>query len=149
MSDTLTTHTVAQIAIVVRDIESTAKAWADLLGVDAPPWHMTDPREESNACYRGEPTDARAKLAFFHMDNLSIELIEPVGGPSTWQEFLDAHGDGVHHIAFRVEDMDGHVAMFEAKGMTLQQSGDYTGGCYSYMDSTGKLGTIVELLAKR
>jgi len=149
MPDTLPTHTVAQVAIVVRDVEATAKAWADLLGVDTPQWKLSGPREETNACYRGEPTDGRAKLAFFHMDNLSIELIEPVGGPSTWQEFLDAHGDGIHHIAFRVGDMDGHVAMFETKGMPLQQSGDFKGGCYRYIDSTAKLGAIVELLAKK
>ncbi len=149
MPDTLTTRTVTQVAIVVRDVEATAKAWAGLLGVDVPQWQRTAPREETNACYRGEPTDGRAKLAFFHMDNLSIELIEPVGGPSTWQEFLDAHGDGIHHIAFRVEDMDRHVAMFEAKGMPLQQRGDFKGGGYRYIDSTGKLGAIVELLGKK
>ena len=99
--------------------------------------------------YRGEPTEARAKLAFFGAGSLSIELIEPVGGPSTWQEFLDAHGEGMHHIAFHIDDMEGQVEMLAGKGMPAVQSGDYTGGCYAYIDSVPQLGVILELPANR
>ena len=91
--------------------------------------------------------DARAKLAFFDLGHVQLELIEPVGGPSTWQEFLDTKGEGVHHIAFNIEDMDAQVAMLEEKGMPLVQRGDFQGGCYSYIDSTAQLGVMIELLA--
>ena len=39
--------------------------------------------------YRGKPSDAKAKLTFFQLENITIELIEPVGENSTWKEFLD------------------------------------------------------------
>jgi hypothetical protein len=42
-------------------------------------------------------------LAGIFMLGLSIELIEPDGKPSTWQEFLDIRGEGIHHIAFLQE----------------------------------------------
>jgi len=143
----LSCRTVCQIGLVVRDVEKSARAYADLLGVDVPGWIITGPQRETNSRYHDKPTDARAKLAFFQMDNISIELIEPVDGPSTWQEFLDTKGEGVHHIAFHVEDMDGHVAMLGDKGMPLAQRGDFTGGGYTYIDSGKKLGVILELLA--
>mgnify|MGYP002065169875 CR=1 FL=1 len=73
-----------------------------------PEIRLTDSADAAHTEYWGQPTPARAKLAFFRMENISIELIEPAGGPSTWQEFLDAKGEGVHHIAFRIEDMDGN-----------------------------------------
>ena len=146
---TMGSKTICQIAIVVRDIEKTARAWADLFGVAVPEWRLTGPGDETNTRYRGQPSSARAKLAFIQFDNISLELIEPVGAPSVWQEVLDAKGECVHHVAFRVKGADEHVAMLDAKGMPLIQSGDYTGGCYRYIDSAGTLGVILELLENR
>jgi len=144
--EALGSGTICQIAVVVRDIERSAKTYADLLGVDVPGYHLTGPEEETNIRYRGRPTPGRAKLAFLQMGNISLELIEPVGGPSIWQEYLDANGEGVHHIAFRIKGMDEHVTMLEDKGMPVVQTGDYKGGRYSYVDSAAKLGVLLELL---
>lgn len=137
---------VCQIGLVVRDIEKSAKAYADLFGMDVPDWSLTDPEEKAHTRYRGQSTKGRAKLAFFQVGEVSLELIEPVEGPSTWREFLDTRGEGVHHMAFQIEDMDDQVAILERKGMPLVQRGEYTGGCYSYMDSAPQLGVILELL---
>jgi methylmalonyl-CoA/ethylmalonyl-CoA epimerase len=149
MMDTLENHLVCQVGLVVRDVEASAQAFADLFGVETPSWKMTDPLEAAHTLYKGEPTEARAKLAFLDAGAVAIELIEPVGGPSTWRDFLDEHGEGVHHIAFRIEEMDGQVATLAEKGMPAVQTGDYTGGCYAYIDSAPQLGVILELLAKR
>ena len=144
--ETLGSHVVCQIGLIVRDIEKSAKAYADLFGVDVPQWIITDPEEKAHTRYRGEPTQAQAKLAFFKLGAVDLELIEPVGGPSTWQEFLDSHGEGVHHIAFQIKGMDEQVALLEKKGMPLVQRGDYTGGCYAYVDGSKQLAVILELL---
>jgi methylmalonyl-CoA/ethylmalonyl-CoA epimerase len=142
----LGSRVVCQIGLVVRDIEKSAKAYADLFGVDVPDWSLTDPEEKTHARFRGQPATGRAKLAFFRLDNLSLELIEPVGGPSTWQEFLQTRGEGVHHIAFQIQGMDEQVAILAEKGMSPLQRGDYTGGRYAYIDGTSHLGVILELL---
>jgi methylmalonyl-CoA/ethylmalonyl-CoA epimerase len=144
--EALNCRNVCQIGIVVEDIERSARLWADLLGIETPSWRLTGPESEMHTRYHGSPTEGRAKLAFIAMENLSIELIQPVGGPSTWQEYLDEHGEGVHHIAFRVQDTDEHLAMLAEKGLPLAQSGDYATGRYSYIDSGKKLGVLLELL---
>ena len=144
---TVGTNVICQVAIVVKDIEKTAKAWQEVLGLPEARVIVTDPAEKSHIRYRGQPTEARAKLAFFQMgEQLSVELIEPIGGPSTWQEHLDARGEGVHHIAFRVKGMDQVVADLAAKGVPTVQRGDYTGGRYAYCDSIGPLKVVLELL---
>jgi methylmalonyl-CoA/ethylmalonyl-CoA epimerase len=137
---------ICQVGVIVRDVEKSARAYADLFGVPTPKWSLTDPLDVAQTRYRGEPTEARAKLAFFQMGSISLELIEPVGGPSTWQEFLDAHGQGIHHIAFQIQGMRGQVEMLEQKGMPLVQRGEYTGGRYAYIDGISQLGVILELL---
>ena len=142
----LGTNVICQVGLVVRDIQRTAKIYADVFGVDVPNIIVTDPEEVAHTKFRGKPTQARAKLAFFRMGNVSLELIEPVGEPSTWKEFLDEHGEGVHHIAFQVEGMDDVLGYLAGKDIPLVQRGDYTGGRYAYVDSEKSLGVILELL---
>ncbi|MNW65836.1 hypothetical protein D3C74_442570 [compost metagenome] len=96
--------------------------------------------------YNGVATKARAKLAFFDMGSVQLELIEPDHQPSTWRDYLNEHGEGPHHIAFVVEGMKEKIMLLEGKGFPLQQKGEYTGGCYAYMDTFKELKVLVELL---
>lgn len=139
-------RTVTQIALVVKDIDEKIAAFAELFGVEKPEWFLTQKGE--NALYNGQPTDAQAKLAFFHMENITIELIEPVGGPSTWRDALEQRGDSLHHIAFNVKGMNKVIGNLEKQGISLvQRGGDPdNGGGYAYCDGEKKLGLVIELL---
>ncbi|KAA5807967.1 VOC family protein [Thermoanaerobacterium thermosaccharolyticum] len=142
----LGTNIVTQIGIIVKDIEKASQAFADFFGVEKPKWNWTDGYDKSHAEFNGKPSDARAKLAFFDMGQVQIELIEPDENISTWREFLDKHGEGVHHIAFQVKDMDEKIEALEKNEMSLVQKGDYEGGRYAYIDTFSKLKVITELL---
>jgi catechol 2,3-dioxygenase-like lactoylglutathione lyase family enzyme len=138
--------TVTQIGIVVKDIEARARAWADLLGLPMPKIQVTGTLDEAQTEYQGQPSTAQAKLAFFHLGQVDVELIEPIGEPSTWKDQLDQHGDSLHHIAFQIKGMGDRLAYLKANGVPLIQRGEYTGGRYAYVDATAQLGTVVELL---
>jgi len=140
------TNIICQIGLVVKDIEHTAKIYADVFKMAVPNIIITDPEEETHIKFCGKPTNARAKLAFFKMGSISLELIEPIGEPSTWREFLDKYGEGVHHIAFQIQGMDEVLNYLEGKDIKTVQRGDYKGGRYAYVDSAPKLGVILELL---
>ena len=140
-------NVVVQIGILVHDIEKASQDYADFLGVEKPKWSLTDPLEKAETEYRGQPTKARSKLAFFQVGgNLSIELIEPDMEPSTWREDLDKNGEGVHHIAFNVKGMKEKINLLERDGIKLIQKGEYTGGRYAYLDANDTLKTVLELL---
>lgn len=143
---TLGTTIVTQVGIIVGDIEARAQAWADVLGVPVPEIIITDTVDLAHTEYQGQPTPARAKLAFFHLGQVDLELIQPIDGPSTWQDQLDRHGDSLHHIAFEVKGMPQKVAYLQGKDIPLVQRGDYTGGRYAYLDSVPQLGAVLELL---
>ena len=142
----LGTTTITQVGIIVKDIEARARAWADILGVPVPEISMTGTLDEAQTDYRGAPTPARARLAFFHLGQVDLELIEPIGEPSTWKDQLDEHGDSLHHIAFHIRGMPDKLAYLRGIGMALIQRGEYTGGRYAYVDSSAQLGAILELL---
>ena len=143
----LSTSTITQVGIIVKDIETAAKKYADFLGQEVPAIMQTGDISESQATYNGEPCPARAKLAFLPVgDNVAIELIEPDEQPSTWREFLDTKGEGIHHIAFGIKDTKAHIEKLAALGMPLVQKGEYTGGRYAYFDATKDLKIIFETL---
>jgi methylmalonyl-CoA/ethylmalonyl-CoA epimerase len=142
----LGTNVVMQVGIVVRDIEARARDWSRILGLPRPEIITTAPVEIAHTEYQGQPTPARAKLAFFRMGQVAVELIEPLGAPSTWQDQLDAHGDSIHHIAFQIEGMAEKLTYLASNGMPLMQRGDYTGGRYAYVDGAAQLGLVLELL---
>lgn len=135
-----------QVGMVVEDIAATSRNIADFFGVPMPEIMTTDPQEKSQALYKGQPCHAKAQLAFFQMGQVTLELIQPDEQPSTWREFLDEHGEGVHHLAFEVKGMRQVIEMAHGKGAPLVQKGEYTGGRYAYLDSFSKLGFIMELL---
>ncbi|MGN8844998.1 VOC family protein [Niallia sp. HCP3S3_B10] len=137
---------ITQIGILVHDIEKTSQAYADFFGVDKPEWSLTDTVDRAQTEYRNQSTEARAKLAFFNMGSLQLELIEPDRNPSTWREYLDEHGEGPHHIAFVINGMKEKVTLMEKNQMPLLQKGEYTGGRYAYMDTFKDLKIILELL---
>jgi methylmalonyl-CoA/ethylmalonyl-CoA epimerase len=140
---------VVQIAIVCKDVDACAQRWSQLLGKAAPAARTTVPGDEAKVTYHGRPSKGQAKLTFFDVgQGLTLELIQPVGPDTSWKEYLDRWGEGVHHIAFKVKDLDKTIQSFDQQGMPLIQRGrfDKNNGDYCYMDSKDKLGVTVELL---
>lgn len=142
----LGTNVIAQIGILVHDIEKTSQAYAYFFGIEKPNWSWTDTLDKAQTEYKGNSTEARAKLAFINMGSLQLELIEPDHCPSTWREYLDDHGEGPHHIAFVINGMKEKITLMEKNQMPLMQKGEYTGGRYAYMDTFKDLKIILELL---
>ena len=141
--------TLAQVAILVRDIDAASKRYSDLLGLPVPNVIITQPGDEVQQTYKGVPSNAQAKLAFFSLGQVQLELIEPMGGESTWQEALDRNGESVHHIAFWVEGMQRSVDFLKTQGIPMIQRGDMGEGQYAYFGSEPQLGVALELLERK
>lgn len=150
MAGIIGTNILTQVGFIVRDIEASKRKFAAFFGVE-PPAHFDGGRFEiTGTTVGGKPApDANCLMAFFDVGpGIQIELIQPNGVKSTWQDFLDEHGEGIHHIAFGVKGMDEKIAACEQFGMTCVQRGKYGdgGGEYAYMDASADLKCLVELL---
>lgn len=139
-------NVITQVGIIVHDIEKSAREFAEFFGLPVPKWAWTGGFEQAKTSYRGNDSPAKAKLAFMKFGQVEIELIEPDHSPSIWREYLDEHGEGIQHLAFVISGMKERVAALEKSGHVLLQRGEYSGGRYSYMDTTSTLKTVVELL---
>ncbi|MFV0401562.1 MAG: VOC family protein [Oscillospiraceae bacterium] len=150
MAGLLGTNVLTQVGFIVKDIEASKIKFAEFFGVEPPPTVDGGKYEVTGATYMGAPApDANCNMAFFDVgENVQLELIQPNGVKSTWQDYLDEHGEGIHHIAFGVKGMDDKLAVLEKAGMSCVQRGKYgdASGEYAYVDATKDLKCIIELL---
>jgi Glyoxalase/Bleomycin resistance protein/Dioxygenase superfamily len=139
---------VTQVAILTRDVQASARRWADVLGVAPGPMRLTRPGGEVKLLYHGKPSAGQARIINIRLEGLTLELIEPVGADTSWKEILDQKGEIVHHIAFSIQDVPGTVKHFEDLGYPVAHQGLFDGlnGSYTYMDTAKSLGVTIELL---
>jgi catechol 2,3-dioxygenase-like lactoylglutathione lyase family enzyme len=145
-------HRVLQIAFVVDDVEKHLEMYARLFGIETPGTNITGAHEETQSLYRGEPTDGRAKVGYIPLENILLEFIEPIEGPSVWQDCLEKKGNGIHHMAFIVDGVEQVIDGLEGFGLPLLQLGTFPeaantpSGKYAYLQGLDELGFDVELL---
>ena len=150
MASIIDSNVLTQVGFIVKDIEVSKRKFAAFFGIEPPNHFDGGAFDVTGTTVNGEPAPyANCWMAFFNAGpNVQIELIQPNGIKSTWQDYLDKHGEGIHHIAFNVKDMDQKIETCEAMGMSCVQRGKYgnAAGEYAYMDATQDLKCIIELL---
>ena len=142
--ETLGSHPVTHVGVVVRDADEAARAYAEVLGVTIPPAQVVTAMEFPEGSTASQ--DAHVKVTTWtHENGIGIELIEPVGAPSPWSEALEKQrGNAVHHLAFDVGNrLDEMVRLLQAKGGTLTYG--RPGGTSKYLDFTDTLGIVIEV----
>ena len=136
-----------QINIVVRDIDRAARAWADLLGIEVPAVRINHLEGGPDYTYRGKPVSCDLKVCDIHMNGFVIELHQPIGGESSFREFLDRHDNGVHHIGFEVGSRrDEVIDSLRAAGYDTDRTvGIYPGSSWTIVDSEDVLGVNLNI----
>ncbi len=142
---------VDQVGIVVKDLEAAMAQYSEDLGIG--PWEVLTISPDTctgGMSFRGEEQPHSFVMATCDVGGVTYELIQPLDGPSSYVEFLDAHGDGFHHVGFHVDDIDAAIAQMEAKGYSIVQSGRGFGtqgdGHYVYFETDAAIGYLVEAI---
>lgn len=136
-----------QICIVVADIEKAAEKWAELLGIEKPEVLPKRLEGGEHYTYHGQVVSCDLKVCNIEMDGWVLELHQPCGGPSSFQDYLDKHGNGVHHIGFRVGDeRDAMVEELKAEGIDAERTvGINPGRTWTIVDLEDILGVNINL----
>jgi methylmalonyl-CoA/ethylmalonyl-CoA epimerase len=135
------------MAIVVRDIDKAINYYQSLgMGpfVTPPPIDIKKRIDHGKAAVSG---GSKIKEAIGDMGTVRLQLIQPVEGKSIYQEFLDNKGEGVHHYAFLVDDIEKEEARFIDKGVEILSSVRLQGGGGHIIINTAIIGGIlIELM---
>jgi methylmalonyl-CoA epimerase len=130
---------------VVKDIDRAIQYYTSTFGMG--PFSVLDVDMEG-VLLRGKPTSAKIKVAFADSGPLQVELIQPVEGKSIYTEFLDSKGEGLHHLAFQVDDLDTMLTGLAKEGIEpiWQQRLPQFGIAFAYLNTDRIGGVIFELI---
>ncbi len=90
-------------------------------------------------------------VSFFELEDTKVELLEPSSEQSTVHKFLTAKGEGMHHVAFEVEDIYSEMERLKEEGFQPLTEEPYVGAlnklvCFFHPKTTN--GVLVELCQK-
>jgi methylmalonyl-CoA epimerase len=92
------------------------------------------------------------RTAFLAAGDATIELLEPTGPQSAVAKFIEKRGEGIHHICFRVDDIEAHLARLAQQGYRLINETPVPGahGCrVAFLHPAAGNGVLIELSEKK
>ncbi len=125
---------VEHIGIAVTDIDQSNQLFESLLGIQQ---------------YKIEEVESESvKTSFIDANNTKIELVQATSEESPIAKFIAKRGEGIHHVAFEVEDIEAKMAELKEKGFRLlndkpKQGADNKLVCFLHPKDTN--GVLVEL----
>lgn len=96
---------VDHIGIAVKSIDESLKFWEETLGIHC---HGVE-----------EVAEQKVKTAFLPLGDTEVELLEGTSEESPVSKFIAAKGEGIHHLAIRVENLEAALEELKAKGVRL------------------------------
>ena len=142
-------RSIGQIGILVADLECAVSRYSAIF--DGGPWraYTYGPATVRELSYQGQPGEYSMRLAI-GSQTPQIELIQPLAGPSIYDEWLDKRGEGFHHVGVFVDSLDAAIKDMRSAGYDVLQSGHGTGadgsGGFAYFSTEGDLSIILEAI---
>ena len=96
---------IEHIGIAVKDLEQSESLFTSLL--NSPPYKREEVKTES------------VITSFFRTGPNKIELLQAINEQGPIAKFIEKHGEGIHHIAFDVEDIRGEIGRLQKAGFTV------------------------------
>jgi len=129
---------IDHIGIAVSNLDETVKLYRDVLGLEL---HGTEVVPEQ-----------KVRVAFLPVGDTEVELLESTSAEGPIAKFIEAKGQGIQHIAFRVNDIEAALEEMKAKGMRLiDDKPRYGAGgakiAFLHPKSTG--GVLIELCERK
>lgn len=129
---------IEHLGLAVENIEEASKVFADLLDTE---------------CYKLEEVKSEhVKTAFFKIGESKIELLQATDPTSAIAKYIAKKGQGIHHIAFDVADIEAEIERLEAKGFQLIHKTPKDGAdnkLIAFLHPKSTEGMLIELCQER
>lgn len=146
LANSFLTETV-QVCIVTRDHRRTMEG---MVGLGIGPWRIYTfgPETCTDLTLHGKPASFSMRLCMAWTGSMFWEIVEPLEGPSIYKDFLERHGEGIHHTAVASGTMPwkARIEAFQERGFECIQSGIWLGRVpWAYFGTEKATGTIFEI----
>jgi methylmalonyl-CoA/ethylmalonyl-CoA epimerase len=133
---------IDQVAYVVENLERALPRYEAMFG----PFQVAT-YEMKDCTIRGRSADCALRLALNNSGPVEIELIEVIAGETPHSEHLKQHGEGLHHVRFRVSELEPKVVALESAGYRTVLSKRFGPTiAFAYLESPAEIGgSVIEL----
>lgn len=128
---------IEHIALAVADLEAALAHYADVWGLEV--------------SSRERVEDQGVEEAMLPLGESHLQLLAPTGPDTTVGKFIERRGEGLHHIAYEVADLEGALAELKSKGVALIDEKPRLGGrghMVAFVHPKGNHGLLVELIQR-
>ena len=128
---------IEHVGIAVKNLEERIAFYRDVLGL------TLESREEL--------PKRKLRIAVFNLNGVHIELLESTSPDSNIATFIEKRGEGLHHIAFGVDDIKGTLARLSEKGVALldrEPRPGAAGAQIAFIDPKSTFRVLMELCEK-
>ena len=129
---------IDHLGIAVRSLDETVPIYEKALGLRCE--------------HREEVPSQKVRTAFFDVGGVHLELLEPTAPESPIAKFLADRGEGVHHIAFRTDDIIGQLAQAAGAGVRLINEKPFDGAAgklVAFLHPKSTHGVLTELCSSK
>lgn len=138
-----------QVSFAVKDLDAAQRFFADKLGISEFRVVENFGSRVEEPTVNGHSAEFDFRLAIAWAGDFQIELIQPLSGETPYQDFIARRGQGVHHLAFFIEDRAQYeraVKDLVDSGFPSLMSGRVGDGAFTYIDTEPAIGAAIELL---
>ena len=140
-------YPITQVTLVVRNLDPVLAAYREAFGWG--PWAVYEDGALEGCTFHGGPAAFRLRLAQAQVGSLNVELVQPLGGSSPWQDHLDRKGEGLVSIGLALGtsgDVDTALVHLERAGVGILASGRLGDAPeWRWLDTEGDLKCLVAL----
>ena len=139
---------LCQVGLIVRDLDKAMEKYRKLLGMEPTRIIERSPTAPGKKYYKGKESDFYQRVALYYFGDMEFEILQPFGEASALSDFLEEHGEGIHHVAFDTDDFKGTEALLESCGAHKVQTGPtsrHPALEWGFFDTCDQLGTMIEL----
>lgn len=129
---------IDHLGIAVEDLQAAVHIYKDILGLEF--------------ASQEEVAEQKVRTAFFPVGESSLELLEPTSPDSPIAKFIAKKGAGIHHIAFRVDDVAKAIEVMKARGVRMIDEVPRTGAHgakIAFIHPKSTPGMLVELCQRK
>ena len=131
---------ITQVGVVVHDVDESISQYEKIFGKDS---FVVVEGEGTARLADGSDVTVNGKLAFLQLGPVQLELIQILEGETCHVDFLKENGEGIHHIATEVSNLDEEIERFRAKGIEVLQRGVGMRN-WAYMDTKPLILELIE-----
>ncbi|MFA6844941.1 MAG: VOC family protein [Sphaerochaetaceae bacterium] len=145
-------YSIGQLGFVVKSVDETIENYYKKFGIQNWKIYTYGAPLLKFMHYQGETTNYKMRIALSYFGDTRIEIIQPLEGPTIYEDFIQKHNYGLQHLGIYVKDIETELTLVKQQGFKVVMDGGGFGldgdGSFAYLNTEEIYGICYELIQR-